>query len=57
MREYSNSDVSETPNLSKWVNAVSLGGRVSVCVCFLCQPLLASQTMDVRVKDTFTFQA
>lgn len=41
--------------VSGWMRRVSEG--VCECVCFLCHPLLASQTMDVRVKDTFTFQA
>ena len=30
---------------------------VCVCVCVQCQPWLASQTVDLRVKDTFTFKA
>lgn len=58
-REDNNRKVSETPYRSVWVHAVCLSAcsRVCVCVCVLCQPWLASWTVDVRVRDTFTSQA
>ena len=55
--EDNNRKVSATPCLCVWVCAARLCGCMRVCVCVLCRPWLASQTADVRVKDTFTFQA